>query len=310
MGDGIHIPTVLDWNRDGFFDIIVWMYGSMSAPRNDWYLFLRQPDGRLLPHPNPKILEILTTTFLQDPFPGHVQSVDWDFDGDPDLVFFAQIGIFLFERVGDELAPPEAILPSPAVGAFCGDVVDWDDDGDWDLVIFPAGSPRLVLALQEKHQFRIVSDDENPFHGLWIMPGPCGLDFADFDGDGLLDLLFGQVSSTISLYRQVSSNTFVHQPEWDKKIVGPDFPVVVDWDADGDYEVIVGSPTGLDYWKLETCDLEHACFRDAGICHKQIGTCHCVQGHNLQDCALAAISKRPICHFSPNRFTCMGVLIL
>lgn len=293
---------MLDWNGDGFFDIIVWMYGFTSEPRNEWYLFLRQPDGRLLPHPNPKILEI-PTTFLADldPFPGHAQSVDWDFDGDPDLVLFAHSGIFLFERVGDELAAPEAILPTPAVGAFCGDVVDWDDDGDWDLVFFLPSGSGLVLALQEKHhEFRIVSDDENPFHGLWVMPGPCGLNLADFDGDGLLDLLFGQVSNTISLWRQVSSNTFVHQPEWDKNILGPDFPVVVDWDADGDYEVIVGTPTGLDYWKLETCDLEHACFHDAGICHKQIGTCHCVQGHNLQDCGLAAISEATNLLFFPN----------
>ena len=87
--------------------------------------------------------------------------------------------------------------------------------------------------------------------GGYGMPSP---NLADFDGDGDLDLLCGEFLDKFTYYQNVGTRT---APRYDagRRIVGPRgepvamdlemiVPVAVDWDHDGDLDLIVGDEDG------------------------------------------------------------------
>jgi hypothetical protein len=89
----------------------------------------------------------------------------------------------------------------------------------------------------------------------WVK-GICTRPFAvDWDGDGHLDLLVGNFAGTLYLFKGQGRGKFLPQPEEIKAGDQPleiqghhSDPFVVDWDGDGDLDLLSGSSEGGVQW--------------------------------------------------------------
>jgi hypothetical protein len=82
---------------------------------------------------------------------------------------------------------------------------------------------------------------------------------ADWDGDGKLDLVVGNFAGTFYWFKGEGEGKFAPKPEQIKagdkplKIAGVHSdPFVVDWDGDGDLDLVTGSSDGGVYWAENT----------------------------------------------------------
>ncbi len=95
-----------------------------------------------------------------------------------------------------------------------------------------------------------------PLNGHQMTENICTRPFAvDWDGDGHLDLVVGNFAGTFYLFKGQGKGKFPPQPEEIKagnqplKIVGGHSdPFVVDWDGDGDLDLLSGSSEGGVQW--------------------------------------------------------------
>jgi hypothetical protein len=136
---------------------------------------------------------------------------DWDADGDLDLVVASSQNVYLFENIGSRTEPRwklhrDPILPAWGQAAISADQWrDWDGDGRLDLV--------------QNYTVRLNTTPANPFdwsRSVSVLPGeyiahPSGIGddwfwpyLDDFDGDGKIDVLFGDWWGHVWLHRNVS----------------------------------------------------------------------------------------------------------
>jgi hypothetical protein len=95
-----------------------------------------------------------------------------------------------------------------------------------------------------------------PLNGREMTENICTRPFAvDWDGDGHLDLVVGNFAGTFHLFKGEGKGKFVPRPEQIKigdqplKINGHHSdPFVVDWDGDGDLDLLSGSSEGGVQW--------------------------------------------------------------
>ncbi len=159
---------------------------------------------------------------------------DWDKDGDSDLIVGDEDGrVALVENVGLEKRIP--VFASPkyfqqhADTLKCGALaspfgVDWDDDGDIDIVsgntagyieFFEnlsgpkVASPkwnRPVRLSAGANVFRVMAGEngsiQGPAEAKW---GYTTLNVADWDGDGLKDIVFNSILGRVSWLKNVGS---------------------------------------------------------------------------------------------------------
>jgi hypothetical protein len=191
---------------------------------------------------------------------------DIDADGDLDLLVGSGSGaVFLLLNVGCASAPDFRAEPTPLATVSGGlrgvpALADLDGDGDLDLLVGGAnfayfrneGTATVPLFVE-------ASQPANPFAA--ISASHAAPSFGDVDGDGLVDLAVGTLDGYVRYFRNVGT---VLAPAY-AEILGasnpfavvsvsdPNAPHLVDLDADGDLDLLVGMA-----WDSP------ACFRNIG----------------------------------------------
>lgn len=247
---GMPSPNLADFDGDGDLDLVCgefldrFMYFENTGTRRE----PRFAPGRFLEHGAATLrmhLEMIVPV-----------AVDWDRDGDVDLVVGQEDGrVALVENTGrrDARGVPE-FLPPRFFEAEAGDVkfgalvtpdaADWDGDGDLDVICGnTAGEiawlenldgpstgrspprlapPRLLEAGGETIRIQAgpKGSIQGPCEAKW---GYTTLSVADWDQDGRLDLVVNSILGNVVWYRNSGTKT---RPRLD-----PAAPIEVEWEG-------------------------------------------------------------------------------
>jgi hypothetical protein len=262
-------PQVVDWDGDSLLDLLVgaernrllWYRnrGSRGKPRFEYAGLVRTDDGQplVLPvEPVPEGPEI----YKLDYYP-MLETVDWDRDGDLDLLAggFITGRVYLYENLAGAGREPKLRLAGPLESdgkpldvqwAAAPTVADLDGDGDWDLVSgcmpMTAGGGDSASSEHFLHYFR--NDGTPQAARLHEIPFPRQGEFPnaalasprliDWSDDGLLDLVVS-AGTQIYLYRNLGTKT---EPRFEAHSTAltsrwGDVPLglvqMLDWNGDG-----------------------------------------------------------------------------
>ncbi|PZX53072.1 VCBS repeat protein [Algoriphagus ratkowskyi] len=218
------IPVAVDWDKDGHIDLVVGDEdGRVALIRNTGTLSNNIPQFESAKYFRQQS-DNLKFGALATPV-----SVDWDNDGDEDIITGNSAGYFAFiENIGG------------------GENPVWEE-------------PKLLEAGGEV--IRIQADDngsiQGPAEAKW---GYTTLSVADWDGDGNQDIIFNSIWGKIEWIKNTGSGLEAPQPikvlRGDEKATNPAWnwwksaedelvtqwrttPVAVDWDKDGVMDLVM-----------------------------------------------------------------------
>jgi len=230
----------VDFDGDGHLDLV-----SGSYDPGELYLFRGQGKGKFAAREtiNDKsgkpILRVPDQLDRVESFGSWMALVDWDADGDLDILVGSYVGTMfvrlnegtrtkpvyatenVWVEVGDKRlrVPGEAHDPTGGSGHANPVIVDWDGDGLWDIVTGCAsggvywyrnagesGKPRLEppVALVAAHQGsgyeELLEAGQDPKPGIRSQ-----IAVTDYDGDGKLDVLLGDFCSNLHLKKDLTA---------------------------------------------------------------------------------------------------------
>jgi len=264
-------PIPIDYDQDGDLDLVV---SCPDVPFNGTYFF-ENPTGDAFPTFNPPVKIAKGSKNLQISYPNDEPRVTvgnmefQDFRGSQ-----FENGIALFNA--DSL---ENTLKSIRFKQWKW--VDYEGDGDMDIIVGMDswGDYGWDNAYNEKgewvngplHGFVYLIENENDNYNLigkleaagqpidvYGAPSP---NFADFDNDGDLDIICGEFIDKMTWFENVGSRTAPKYAQgrlltngsgtitMDLQMI---IPTAIDWDSDGDQDLIVGDEDGRVAWVENT----------------------------------------------------------
>ncbi|CAK8998341.1 Uncharacterized protein SCF082_LOCUS5607 [Durusdinium trenchii] len=309
-------PYLVDWDLDGHLDMLV--------RESDHLRLILQKQGVLVEETlNFDIVPLSSKSVRTG-----IDVVDWDGDGDADLVVATFEGVLrVFDNQQGELvelnASEQDFLATDVLASFVASdhvlsdrkrelglqLVDWDRDGDLDLLIGPwelqsssYWEAYVGAAFFEQVEGKLVRRENHSFERVSKI-GPYRPDWAwkvlDCDGDGELDL----VRLWYDRYKSYSIQGAVSCKQQGGELLCENHcfvePVLKyakngfalgDWDNDGDMDLVVikeGSAREPFLMDNGFCVLEQAC-SGIGRCLAS-GQCSCPKDRSLSDCSGCAV---------------------
>lgn len=191
---------------------------------------------------------------------------DWDGDGRCDLLLGDGLGHIILYRAGPQgLAAEEMLgggetrwLPGGQVAREVAPwITDWDGDGDADLLVGCRGGFVSLLERTGPAQMVVAGLLQQQFAP--VDAGRCAVAVAgDWDGDGDADLIVGGEDGYVTWYERLPDEGIMfargrrladeHGPVRAQGVGDAELryaaPSLVDWDGDGDLDLLVGCGSG------------------------------------------------------------------
>ncbi|CAE8741107.1 unnamed protein product [Polarella glacialis] len=226
-------------------------------------------------------------------------AADWDGDGDIDLLvgnsdgrvqFFERTAnASLIERTGSS-NPCDSIDVGRNAAPFA---VDWDEDGDIDLLA--GNSVGRIQFFERSADASLVerTGSSNPFVGIDV--GWNAQPFAvDWDGDGDIDLLAGNSDGRIQFFERSADVSLIERTGSSNPFDGIDVgrnaaPFAVDWDGDGDIDLLAGNSDGrILFFSSGFCEVLDPCSRNSICPAAAEGACVCLVGYDGAHCSVCS----------------------
>ena len=163
---GCAVPAVIDWNNDGRLDLLVSSAGVVR-------LFLAKDDGlfeepqepaspgNATSHDALAFLLWLEITGLSNGL--SMAAVDWNADGEDDLVIFHREALYLLESSGATFLPASKLFtfPWPKMRGLprAGTVADWDRDGRLDVIVGLTSGFLIYIRQDASGSLHLVPED-------------------------------------------------------------------------------------------------------------------------------------------------------
>jgi len=260
--EGNSRPILIDWDSDGDLDLfvggqVITELDSSSAGVN----YYENDGGRMSEAASPFPADLAidgvgSGVDAPDSVAVNISFVDLDGDMDQDAFIGQSNGTMLYYRNDDGAMVKADTADNPFAGIKIGDgsfasptFTDVDGDGDMDAVVGKYDG-MIAYYLNDGGTFTEQTngaDDPSPFADLSVgeQASPT---FADWDGDGDMDLIVGNKSGELAYFRN-DDGTFITVDASENPFAGLNLgfeatPTLGDVDGDGDLDLVSGDQDG------------------------------------------------------------------